>query len=294
MRKMVFALRECLALVLITVAALNGYALAEPDSASEWYDQGNGFLAEGLFEDALESYDQALQLDPSDVNVWMKKAEAFDLLKMDNESKDALRRALEITDETSRSHPNDEANWQRKGIILANLDHKDEAIEALERAIAEANRSLDDNPSDVEALWLMAECLEILGRKEAAIQSYDQVIESNTSLSAGAWIRKANLLAPKQYNESLLAYSKAFELMLGKNDGIPVSTIWEEDGFSVFTNAWFNDNQILLVSQGLYNQSNQSFDRYMLINTQFTSNWSIGVDKIRAADILNNRNGVER
>ncbi|OPY48086.1 MAG: Tetratricopeptide repeat protein [Methanosaeta sp. PtaU1.Bin028] len=217
------------------------------------------------------------------------KAEAFGLLKRDDESKDALRMALEIADETTRCRPNDGANWQRKAIILANLDRKDEAIESFNRAIDEADRSLDDNPGDVEALWLRAECLEILDMKAAAIRCYDQVIESNTSLSAGAWIRKAKLLAPEQYNESLLAYSKAFELMLGKNAGIPVSTVWEEDGFSVFTSAWFDGNQILLVSQGLYNQSSQSLDRYMVINTQLTSNWSIGADKTKAADILNGR-----
>lgn len=277
-------------LAVIALVALCAYATAQENTTNYWYEKCIELINGGSYDEAIKAYDKAIQIAPENSDAWLGKASVFILLKKDNESKEAFRKALDVANKTLIKNPEDAEAWQNKGIAIANLGQREEAIKAFEKAIEISDRILEKNPKDAEFWWLKAESLEILGRKEPAIQAYDKVIELNSTKIAGAWIRKAHILGPMKYNESVQAYTNAFELVLRNDTGKPIASIWTERGFSIFTNAWFSKGQILMVSQGLYNQSSKAFDRYLVINTAFTSHWLMDTGKLRASDLLDRGN----
>ncbi|MFB3766407.1 MAG: tetratricopeptide repeat protein [Methanotrichaceae archaeon] len=286
------------AFLLMLLIAMCAYALAQDNTANYWYEKGIELVNIGSYDEAINAYDKATQIAPENSDAWLGKASVFILMRKDNESQEAFRKALDIANKTLIKNPEDAEAWQNKGIAIANLGQREEAIKAFEKVIEISDRILEKNPKDAEFWWLKAENLEILGRKEAAIKAYDKIIELNSSRSVGALVRKAHILGVGliDYNESVQTYSKAFELMLENNTGKPITSkpitsIWSEKDFSIFTNIWFGPSQILMLSQGLYNESNKSFDRYLEINAVSMRRWSMDIVKSHAAGLLDRDDG---
>ena len=274
--------------LLMSLIAMCTYALAQDNTANYWYENGIELINDGSYDEAIRAYDKAIQIDPENSDAWLGKASVFILLRKDNESQEAYRKALDVANKTLIKNPEDAKAWQNKGIAIANLGQREEAIKAFEKAIEISDRILEKNPKDAEFWWLKAESLEILGRNEDAIKTYDKTTELNSTRSLGALIRKAHILGAGHidYNESVITYSKALELMLGNNTGAPVTSIWSGKDISVFTNVWFSQGRIEMVSQGIYNESNKSIDFYIEANTRSINRWLMDWGKSGAAGLL--------
>jgi tetratricopeptide (TPR) repeat protein len=80
------------------------------------------------YNEAIQCYDKALEIEPNHAYVWIKKASALvDLGKL-NEVIQCIDKALEI-------EPNDAPTWNNKGLVLAKLGKYDEAIQCYDRAL---------------------------------------------------------------------------------------------------------------------------------------------------------------
>lgn len=55
---------------------------ARADSAVEWYNKGNNLLRVGRYQEAIDRYDRALELDPKYVNAWSNKGWVLNKMSM--------------------------------------------------------------------------------------------------------------------------------------------------------------------------------------------------------------------
>ncbi len=248
---------------LLAIAMLCASAMAQEDTANDWYKKGQSLIATGFgynIDEALEAFDNAIQIEPQNIDACLA-GQKPGYLDKNNESLEAFRNILNLTNETIKENPDDAKAWQSKGIALASLGREAEATDAFERSIELLNQSLLNDPKDAEAWWLKAENLELLGRSDSALEAYDKVIELNSSEAVGAWIRKSDIFygLPGGYNQSQDAFGEAGDLM-GVNSTSFISFWYPEGDHTIILNEWMIDGQIVRVDFGRYNRSIQAYD----------------------------------
>ena len=91
-------------------------------------------------ENAIDLFDQAIQLNPYYASAYNSKAISLDKLKRHEEALVCYDKALEL-------EPTNAAMLTNKGVCLNNLKRKSEAIECL-------NKALDLEPQDVDAFLI--------------------------------------------------------------------------------------------------------------------------------------------
>ncbi len=121
---------------------------------------------DGIYNQSLQAFQRALDLDPDDAEAWRGKALAHLGLGERDEAKTALDRAIEID-------PRSALAWLDRGILLLEMGRAEEAIGALDRALA-------IQPDNLDALSTKAEALTILGRYQEAEAAFDQAMDMNS------------------------------------------------------------------------------------------------------------------
>jgi tetratricopeptide (TPR) repeat protein len=266
-------MKEISAIVMLTIAMLCASAMAESMSVNQTGISGN-ISERNPFQDVVQGYDHALQLDPGNASAWLGKAQVSQILGNQIESREYFQKALDATNGTLKDDSQDAKAWQAMGVALAGLARNEEAIGALERSIEISEQRLVENPEDADSWWLKAVSYEALYMDYAAIKAYEKVIELNSTKSVGAWIRIADILFVKAngYNESVEAFNEAIRLM-------PDNASWaggvvSDQGNSILrTDVWRDDDMILRVTIGSYNKSTKKFDFIQQIVSRPTSTW---------------------
>jgi tetratricopeptide (TPR) repeat protein len=117
--------------------ALESYEHAigiEPDFAEVWNDYGAALWRLDRHEEALSSFDRAIQLSPHLAIAWHNRGVALGRLNQHEEALDSFNQILE-------SSPEDAHVWNQRGVALANLGRFEEALESYKRAIGTAKAS---------------------------------------------------------------------------------------------------------------------------------------------------------
>lgn len=220
-------------------------------SSSLWVDRGGAHMEVARYQDALEAYEKAIELDPNNADAWSGKGNALGDLRRYQESLDAYEKAIELD-------PNNVGTWCGKGWMLDCLGRRKEATAVAQKVIdicdeliaANASAYHDDNPwhykaSELcflgkyeDALIASNKALEIdpdnphtwhvkgsalfeLGRYQEAVDAYDKAIELNQKLPH-FWINKGDALhALGKYEEADEAYAKAFAMTAPDPDPTP-------------------------------------------------------------------------
>ena len=139
-------------------------------SADLLFDQGNILLVNEEYEEAIASYERAVEINPDDQDAWYGLGYALGNLGRYEEAIASYERAVEI-------NPDKEKAWYNRGIALGNLGRYEEAIASYERAV-------EINP-DYQDAWYNKACAYALQDK------IDLAIEN---------LEKAILLEPKNRN----------------------------------------------------------------------------------------------
>jgi pentatricopeptide repeat protein len=163
-----------------------------------WLDRATVLYENGRYEEALQAYEKALELNPDDSYVWCEKG--FTLFSLDR-----YEEALMVFDKILEPNPDDSDAWYGKGIALYGLGRYEEALQAYEKA-RELIPDLFQNWCDIAA------ALCKLGRFEEALQYYEKALELNPDDSEAFYGKGTALDNLKRYEEAQIAFKKASEL----------------------------------------------------------------------------------
>ncbi len=230
---------------------------ASTASSSLWIDRGNTYVEVGRYQDAIDAYDKAIEIDPYNADAWMSKAGALNCLGRYQDALDAVDKVIELD-------PNNAHAWTLKGALLNDLGRCQEALDALEKAI-------ELNPDNLDAWFHKGGALGCLGKDQEATAMAQEVIDMCDKLIAvnpndiGAWHYKGSELnALGKNEEALVALNKALEL-----DPTNPHT-WCVKGNALF-------------ALGRYQEAVDAYDKATKRNPNYPHFW---VDKAKALDAL--------
>jgi len=171
---------------------------AERRMAQEKYNKAIQAGRSRNYEEALNAYDEALNIDPRHFQSLFNKAVVLQMLGRVGDALICYDKALEI-------NPNDAEIWGNRGIALRSLGRTEEAIESY-------HKGLGINPAD-SALWSnLGIALRSVGRVKEAIESYDKAIEINPH-DAGVLSNKGVVLGSMGLlKEAIDCYDKALAI----------------------------------------------------------------------------------
>ncbi|MEO1290863.1 MAG: serine/threonine-protein kinase, partial [Chloroflexota bacterium] len=166
--------------------------------ARELVNKGYSLTELMRYEDALEAYNQAIELDPSYGWAWGRKGRTLRLLERYDEALSCYDKALEI-------YPQDAWSWNGKGIVLERLGRYQDALAHYDRATA-------IEPSYVWYWFNRGGALKELGKLNEAIDMIKHALaidpqHFNSHAKLGQIYRVQGNL-----RQSLKAYEKAIDI----------------------------------------------------------------------------------
>ena len=189
---------------------LNGQTLTEyfsiqgyqqQTTAKDWFDKGIALQEQGKYDEAVQAYNKAIEIDPQHASAWTNKGVALADQSEYDEAIQAYNKAIEID-------PQHASAWTNKGVALNYQGKHDEAITAYEKAI-------EIDPQDASAWTNKGIALQEQGKYDEAVQAYNKSIEIKPQFAVdwSDWNNKGNALqAQGKYDEAIKAYDKAIDL----------------------------------------------------------------------------------
>ena len=180
-------------------------------TAIEWNDEGFNLLFEGNYEEALEAFNKALEIDPVYTEAWNNKGMTLTGLGRYEEAIVCFNMSLAID---SR----DVVTWNNKGSALRDLGRYEEAIECYDKALVIYLQFAParNNKEDILTLHKPRICGSF-GRSSgvynaALVEAMNNKLEEDP-LDSLAWRIKGRVLARSgRYEEAITCYDKALEI----------------------------------------------------------------------------------
>jgi tetratricopeptide (TPR) repeat protein len=175
----------------------------DQSNASTFVGQGVALGNLERYEEALESLEKAIDLDPESVDAWQNRGAVLRNLERYEEALESCEKALDLD-------PKSFDAWEERGVALFHLERYEEALESSKKAIYLA-------PEYVIAWELRGCVLSNLGRYEEALESYKKALDLRPKF-VSAWVNLGtSLLHLERYEEALTACDRAFKID-SKND----------------------------------------------------------------------------
>jgi tetratricopeptide (TPR) repeat protein len=139
-------------------------------TAADWHDKGLALFSQGRIDDALQSFEEAVKLDPNYAKSW------YDIGIILG-SKGRYVDAIKAYENAIRIDPYNAKSWWGKGAALGILGQYDEAVKALDESIRL-------NPNDAEVWNNKGYALYDQGKYDEAIKCYDEALRLNPNFTA--------------------------------------------------------------------------------------------------------------
>ena len=219
-----------------TCVLLSGCIDNTSRTADQWLEQGNQLAKEGLYESAVDAYNQSLKLQLSNPKAFTYRGVALQHLgKYDD--------AMRDFDQAISIHPNESAAWQGKAATYIETGQYRLAVKSADRAV-----ELSTTPEDkVENAYLLRGfALNRLENYEDALQAFDKAIEID-SKRLDLWQNKAYTLTKLgRFMEVLQCY----EVMTGIAPDN--AEIWSKKGEIHLALGQINEaNEAFSIAKGL-------------------------------------------
>ncbi len=167
----------------------------------EWLDEGNRLYNISQFQDALQAFENAIQMDPTFADAYEGKTSALCALGRYREALNSVETALKLD-------PGYAASYNDKGDILYEFKSYSDALGYYEHA-------LQLEPDNLEAYLGRATTLCSLGRYQEALAAYDRAIYLDPNVAVAYDGKAWALRQLKLYQESLIFSEKALKLEPG-------------------------------------------------------------------------------
>jgi len=169
--------------------------------AWEWSNKGLSFNSLGHYDEAIQCYDKALEIDPHDSDTLSNIGLCFDNLGYFDKAVSFYGRALHI-------NPHDAIIWSNLSLSLYHLEKYNEAIDCCDNAL-----TID---AKLAVAWTnKGNCFYCLHHLEDALDCYNNALQSNIE-ETNALIGKGNIYAALNNFDAAL---KAFDAVIKLNSG---------------------------------------------------------------------------
>jgi len=162
-------------------------------------NKGSALIILGKNEEALDYFNQAIDINPKDDYALSEKGAALINLGKNEEALEFINRAIDI-------NLKDDYALSEKGAALINLGKHEEALEFI-------NRALDINPKNDHALLCKGSALGNLGKNEEALEAFNQALEINPKNEIPLRNKAVALLKLKRYEEGLEVAKKTLYIV---------------------------------------------------------------------------------
>ena len=172
--------------------------MAKKKTAEEWLTEGNGKLAVGNLDGAIESYNKAIKLKPDYAEAYNNRGTAW-------EGKKEYDKALKDYDKAIELEPNYAVAYYNRGNTWGEKGEYDKALKDLNKAI-----ELDPNYADAYS----GRGVAWRNKKEydKALEDFNKAIELNPNF-AEAYNNRGNVWREKnEYDKAIKDYNKAIDL----------------------------------------------------------------------------------
>lgn len=155
-----------------------------PEDKLAWRMKADMASQLSRYNESIEAYDHALQVDPGWPEGWYKKGKALDRMDNHEEALKAFEKAVETSEKAIQKDANDTGTWIIKGYALIKLNRYDEAMKTLDKALEIAPPFI---PVFFSEAWNgKGDVLLAQGKNEEALAAYNKSIEFNPAFSL-AW-----------------------------------------------------------------------------------------------------------
>ncbi len=167
-------------------------------SYENYLQLGNGQFSENRYEEALTSYDKAIELDSSGFAAWISRGNALSELGRYDTAFRAYDKAIEL-------NPNSYAVYLNQGHLFTRAGRYEEALASYNKAIELQADSYD--------VWIAsAWALVKLQNYEKALTSCDRAIELKPDFYRAWAVRALIFTELNRYEDSLTSYNRAIQL----------------------------------------------------------------------------------
>lgn len=194
--------------------------LERPTKVTDWINEGDVFRGQGKYEEALKSYEKAIDLDPQNAMAWNNKGLALGLSGKHKEALESFDKSIEldpknatvwnnkgVTLGSSGKHyealksydmsifldPNNAVTWNNKGLALGALGAAIGSLEKYMEAQFSFERSIAIDPKNSMAWTNKGLALVLSGNHKGALKSFNKSIELDPK-NALAWLCKGYVL----------------------------------------------------------------------------------------------------
>ena len=165
---------------------------------SDWIKRANCLRKLDREDEALASYDKAIELDPKDAWSWLDRATVLANLKRYDEALASCDKAIELD-------PKDASTWEVRAMVLYQLKRYEEVL-------ASCDKASEVDPNNANTWRLRAIALHQLKRYKEALASHDKEIELAPN-GAITWEARAWCLrAMGRFGEALVSVDKALDI----------------------------------------------------------------------------------
>jgi len=194
----------------------------------------------GQFEQEMDCYERAIELNPSFAEAWCNKGAALGIMGKYEEALSCFNQALKFNDDLA-------ATWYNKGVALDKLGLSEEALTCYETTIGL-------KPEEAEAWNNRGTALWRLGRDEEALTCLEEAIKHKPDFAV-AWYNKGlSLWKLERLEEALSCNERALELNPG------------------FTEAWCNKG-VTLGMLGRHDEALSCFEKATAFKPENAKAW---------------------
>lgn len=172
--------------------------IVRPRDDGAWFVLGVAYANTGQLAEAIDAYQQSLDINPEKADGWNNLGLAYKRAKQTGKALDAYKQALLVNSDYAGA-------WLNIGVIYAETDKAGLAQYAFDQA-------LRINPGDEDAWLNKGIAYRIAGQPDKAIESLEQVIRKNPD-HAGAWYNLGLLYKnSKQLDKANNAYRQVIRI----------------------------------------------------------------------------------
>jgi superkiller protein 3 len=286
-------------LALLALATLCVCAAAQEETAESWFKKGQELGRNGSYEEAVKTYDKAIELEPSNATFYISKVPGLNMLALLTKNQSKFNESLQAIDKALEIDPKNPRAWELKGNALSQMKRYNESLEAYERGIQNIGNYKGEISQTEESsgLWLgKAMALWQVGRTEESLGAFNESLRIDPA-NHDAWMMKGRTLAYLGLiNESLKAFDEAASLeIFGPRPEVRASSWITKGNALMLTGRYLNALKVYdnvtglnftgtefgfylvdawrgrsnaLAGLGRYNESLQAFDKAIGLNSE--------------------------